>query len=210
MQQFQKCLLCSQLISESNSWQQLLTRTFSPSICKRCAQKFKEIHNYVDDVYCIYEYNDAMRTYFQRYKFMKDVLLAHVFRTDVRNVLQMFLQNANKQFSMGAKSLVVPIPMHKQQLEERTFAQVDELLNAANIPYTHLLEKNTTITQASKNRAQRIATRNLFSAQQSIKVEHVLLFDDIKTTGTTLKLAEQVLLENGIKKVIPIALAAVL
>ena len=210
VQQFDCCLLCSQAINESISWQQLLTRSFLPSICNRCAQKFKEIHNYVDEVYCIYEYNEAMRSYFQRYKFLKDVLLAHVFRSEVKKVFHTFLHNANKQFGWGTKRVVVPIPMHKQQLEERTFAQVDELLNAANIPYTHLLQKNTTNTQASKNRAQRIVTKNLFSSLQSIEIEHVLLFDDIKTTGTTLKLAEQVLLENGVKKVTPIALAAVI
>ena len=210
IQQFDSCLLCSQSINESLGWHQLLTRSFSPSICKRCAQKFKEIHNYVDDVYCIYEYNEAMRSYFQRYKFLKDVLLAHVFRAEVKNVLHTFLHGANKQLGSGAKSLVVPIPMHNQQLKERTFAQVDELLNAATIPYRHLLEKNTTVTQSSKNRAQRIATKNLFSSQQYIEMDHVLLFDDIKTTGTTLKLAEQVLLASGIKKVTQIALAAVI
>ena len=97
VQQFDKCLLCSQLMNESFSWHQLLTRSFSPSICKRCAQKFKEIYNYVDDIYCIYEYNEAMRAYFQRYKFLKDVLLAHVFRAEVKNVVQRFLHDANKQ-----------------------------------------------------------------------------------------------------------------
>ena len=209
VQQFETCLLCSQLINESISWQQLLTRALSPTICRRCAQKFKEIRNYVDEVYCIYEYNEAMRAYFQQYKFLKDVLLAHVFRSEVKNVLQTFLRGAKKELGRKGSCLVVPIPMHKQQLEERTFAQVDELLNAANIPYIHLLEKNTTITQASKNRAQRIATKNLFSSLQYLKIDHVLLFDDIKTTGTTLKLAKQVLLENGVKKVTTIALAAV-
>lgn len=209
-QQFHYCLLCEQIINEQFTWSTLLTRTFTSSICKKCTQQFKEINCFVDNVYCMYEYNEAMRSYFQRYKFLKDVLLAHVFRVSVERAVKNILNEIKKQYKGAMHIIVVPIPMHTQQLANRTFAHVDEILKAANIRYTHLLEKNTTITQSSKNRAERIATKELFTLKKYQEADHVLLFDDIKTTGTTLKLAEHVLVESGIKNITSIALAAVL
>lgn len=93
--------------------------------------------------------------------------------------------------------------MHPLKQQERTFSHTDELLKAAHIPFIQLLEKTTTETQSSKNREQRIQAAPLFRLKEGAQVEHknYLLFDDIKTTGTTLQHAEHVLMQSGAKNV---------
>lgn len=143
------------------------------------------------DITALYHYNEPMKDFLHRYKFLKDVVLAEVFREQIH------------QYLKNEQAIIVPIPMHPEKLKERTFAHIDELLNAANIPYTHLLEKKSSITQSSKSKIEREQSEQLFKLKANAKVEvtHYLLIDDIVTTGTTLKHAKSLLLEAGAKKV---------
>ena len=168
-------------------------------------QKFNRLNTWIDDVYCMYEYNEAMKYFFRRYKFGKDILLAAVFRQSIYNTIKKLRRTTKKE-----NIPIVPIPMHPHNIQMRTFSHVDELLEQANISYIHLLSKITTETQSSKNREQRLNTKKLFEINCQQHLTTVLLFDDIKTTGTTLLLAEQQLKEAGIKNVIKVVLAAVL
>ncbi len=132
-----------------------------------------------------------MKDYLHRYKFMHDVVLAKVFRNQIR-------QHLSKR-----QEIIVPIPIHPIKLKERTFAHIDELLKAANIPYKHFLEKATTETQAEKSREERINTPQLFNKKENIAVKNkdILLVDDIITTGTTILHAKKVLIQAGAKSV---------
>ena len=112
------------------------------------------------------------------------------------------LHNCLKKLS----GTVVSIPLHPSKLQERTFAQVDELLNAALIPYEHLLAKTSTASQSSKNRAERLATAQLFKTKGHVKPQHYIVFDDMYTTGTTIAHAKKALLEAGATSVSSVSL----
>ena len=120
---------------------------------------------------------------------MKDVLLASVFCKELHNCMRQY------------NGIIVPIPLHQEKLKERTFAQVDELLKAARIPYEHLLEKLSTESQSSKNRTERLATAQLFKATGRVQAQDYIVFDDIYTTGTTVAHAKRALLEAGARTV---------
>lgn len=139
----------------------------------------------------LYEYNEAMKEYLHQLKFLQDIALVKVFRQE----LYMRLKKE--------KALILPIPMHPEKQQERTFSHTEELLKAAHISYSQLLEKTTTATQSSKNREERLNVAPLFRLKTGVQVEHqnYLLFDDIKTTGTTLKHATEVLMAAGAKNV---------
>ncbi|WP_235616195.1 ComF family protein [Lysinibacillus parviboronicapiens] len=132
-----------------------------------------------------------MKDYLHQYKFLQDVALAKVFRQELQD-----------QFK-HEKSPIIPIPMHPLKQKERTFSHMEELLKAAKIPYIQLLEKTTAETQSSKNREERLQTASLFQLLPSVTVAYkeYVLFDDIQTTGTTLRHATEILLQAGAKNV---------
>ncbi|KEK10087.1 competence protein ComFC [Lysinibacillus sphaericus] len=181
------CLICSQLLKASVTWKSLLIKQFTPTICTRCTARFEQSQS----VTALYQYNDAMKDYLHQFKFLQDVALAKVFRQEL-------YARFNKE-----KAMILPIPMHPLKQQERTFSHTNELLKAADIPYIQLLEKTTTETQGSKNREQRLRAAPLFRLKEGANVEHkdYLLFDDIKTTGTTLQHAADVLMQAGAKNV---------
>ncbi len=177
------CLLCSQPVQSAISWKMLLTKQFQSTICDKCSARFERSSLST----ALYQYNDAMKDYLHQYKFLQDVALAKVFRQEL------YARFKNE------KASIIPIPMHPLKQKERTFSHMEELLKAANIPYVQLLEKTTIETQSSKNREERLQTAPLFRLIAGAHVEHkeYLLFDDIQTTGTTLRHATEVLLNAG-------------
>ena len=187
------CLLCGAPLIEQVSWLTLIQR-FPTTICLKCEQKFSPVQNEQSDHRSLYHYNEAMKDYLHRYKFMYDVVLAKVFQKQLHNVFKQ------------EQRIVVPIPMHPQKLIERTFSHIDELLIAANIPYKHLLEKTTIDTQSKKTRGERINTPQLFRVTRKIDPKHYVVFDDIYTTGTTIEHAKKALVEAGAKSVTSLTL----
>lgn len=191
------CLLCERELHANIGWQELLKKSLSKTICQRCEQRFEKVEQQTDpNVTTLFHYNDAMKDYVQRYKFLYDIVLAHVFNAALHTHLK------------SERRLIVPIPMHEESLKIRTFAQVDELLKAAHIPFQHHLTKQTDEQQSKKTRAQRLETAQLFSVINPSQIKHkdILLVDDIYTTGTTLKHAKNALLEAGAHSVTGFAL----
>ena len=188
------CYLCCRPLQFQMTWSKLLTHKVEPVICEKCVLKFEPVTSdqlKYEDTISLYHYNEPMKDFLHRYKFFKDVVLSKVFREQIH------------QYLKDKQEIIVPIPMHHQKLKERTFAHIDELLNAANISYTHLLEKESMITQSSKSKIEREQSEQLFKLKANVKIEaaHYILIDDIVTTGTTLKHAKSLLLEAGAKKV---------
>lgn len=91
--------------------------------------------------------------------------------------------------------MVVPVPLHKQKLKKRGFNQVEgfgkELALALNIPYRDdiLIKISKSGSQVFKTRVLRFEAEEEFSVQNlgDIKNKHLLLVDDIITTGATLE-----------------------
>lgn len=186
------CLLCDRELRQSVSWKELFLKTLPQTICPRCEQRFQRIEQQQEEgVVSLFHYNEAMKNYLHRYKFLHDVLLANVFN----KILHEQLKNETH--------LIIPIPMHPENLRLRTFAHIDELLKASNIPFAHHLKKLSNEQQSLKTRKERLQTLQLFKVinPTAIKDKKLLVVDDIYTTGTTLNHAKKVLLEAGAKTV---------
>ena len=82
------------------------------------------------------------------------------------------------------------------------------ILDAANLSYRNILEKKETIAQSSKTREERLLTQQAFEIRKGIDLpDKILLVDDIYTTGKTLQLAKQILLEAGVKEILTFSIA---
>jgi len=105
--------------------------------------------------------------------------------------------------------VVIPVPLHRSKLRKRGYNQVtkfgQEIAKALNVEYnTEVLQKTlATKTQVFKDRILRTsgnAATFSITENQSLKGKHILLVDDIVTTGATIESCANALLKiEGIK-----------
>ncbi len=114
----------------------------------------------------------------------------------------------------GKVDAVVPVPMHPRRLRRRGFNAAEllaePLARALAVPLspTHLVRLRDTAVQASLGEAEREA--NVRGAFEGRSVPaRVLLVDDVRTTGATLRAATGALYRGGARQVRVLALAGV-
>ncbi len=122
-------------------------------------------------------------------------------------------------FSTFNNPLLIPIPMHKNDVKKRGYNQselivreinnIDEDKNF-NVSYIALNKIKETPHQSNlKNKQDRIKNlKNCFVADTNIVYgRNIILIDDVITTGTTMNEAKKALKDAGAKKVIVFSLA---
>ena len=204
------CLICSNEFLEKPSWTSLFMIRQPQVSCDKCQNKFEQAEMSVyrkdwegtkfegalDSLTSIYSYNEFMQDVLHQYKFLQDVELAIIFREDFVHL-------------KSETTMIVPIPMHPEKLKERTFAQVDELLMAADIPFTQPLQKTMNTTQGKKSKLERAQSEILFTVKENVAGKSILLIDDLYTTGTTLHHVAYILKQAGATKVSALTLVRV-
>ena len=98
--------------------------------------------------------------------------------------------------------LLVSVPLHPKKLKERGYNQLhlftEKLAEYYEIPFRHDLLRRESYhkAQAQKNKADRGETKYHFSLSENIENKHILLIDDIYTTGNTMSAAAWEILKH--------------
>lgn len=116
-------------------------------------------------------------------------------------------------FSDSKPNLLVTVPLHPKKQKERGYNQLhlfgETLSKELKIPIDHHLIKRNFYkkAQAKKSKEQRIFNENLFSVTKNISNQHILLIDDVFTTGNTMSAIAWEILKAGNNKVSVLVMA---
>ena len=117
---------------------------------------------------------------------------------------------------LGRVDVVVPVPLHPSRLRDRGFNQAallaEPLAAALGVPLdeARLVRIRPATPQASLKEAEREANvHRAFEGRRDDARRRVLLFDDVRTTGATLRSASGALYRGGASTVRVQALAGV-
>lgn len=109
--------------------------------------------------------------------------------------------------------LLATVPLHPKKEKERGYNQLhlfaDSLSKELKISCDHTLIKRNFYkkAQAKKRREQRTFNENLFSINRKISNQHILLIDDVFTTGNTMSAVAWQILKEGNNKVSVLVMA---
>ncbi|AZB18265.1 ComF family protein [Chryseobacterium indologenes] len=116
-------------------------------------------------------------------------------------------------FKNRKPDLLVSVPLHPKKLRERGYNQLhlftETLSEFYRIPFDHQLIKRNHYSkaQALKDKKHRLETVNTFSLTQSVSGQHILLIDDVFTTGNTISSIAWEILNSGNNRVSVLVMA---
>ncbi|NTE05573.1 ComF family protein [Agrobacterium tumefaciens] len=138
-------------------------------------------------------------------------------KTDVGILLGSMIGERLKLSSLYSDiDFIVPVPLHHQKLRSRGYNQssfiAEGIAQTINIPFKEeiLIRTVSTESQTRKNRFSRYENmKAVFKVPETDQItgKHILLVDDVVTTGATLESCANTLLENGALKVSIAAIA---
>lgn len=185
------CIACLSLLGSQTCARCAFPLT-QADICGQCIQN-KPIY---DAVRCVYRYEGGVRQLIQQFKYREHIHLAYFFCS---RMLQLFSPKQDSNYVM------VPIPM--RSIQKRGFNQSALLTRLIatklKIPFILNLVKKIKATPSQSQLNLKERKTNLGQCFQ-IKTKppsHVILIDDVLTTGQTANQVSSVLKQYGTQKV---------
>lgn len=189
-------------------------RLISNDFCRHCGSERESCTceskrgAYLDNIAGVYCYGGRIRTQIALYKFSGQKRLAKEFSLCMS-------ERVAEVFSDINFDAVTFVPASEKSLSERGFNQSELLAKGVSerlfVPFEPTLRKvretENQHTLTAKERTVNLDGAFGLADGASVKGKTLLLCDDIKTTGTTLRKCSDVLYENGAKEVYCIVLA---
>ncbi len=212
------CVLCQASVSRSISLCESCEEDLPilASACKQCGLPLGKTNEHdtvcgeclktppsIDYTLCLYHYQSPLDYLITHLKYKQQ--LSHA------EVLGYLLLTRLKQEKKNAlPDCIIPVPLHKSRLVKRGFNQSLEIARpiakALKLPIDTKLVRRVreTSAQTELNAVKRRKNvKNCFEIviQKAINYDHVVIIDDVVTTGSTINELAKQLKQSGIKKV---------
>ncbi|MEC4620435.1 ComF family protein [Bacillus paranthracis] len=224
------CLLCDEYMVETVSWYTFFVKSPKKYVCDRCEQKLSYViggicmdcgrplddlpTRYKENDICmdcvrwrneegyrpfknrsLYVYNDDMKGILAQFKFRGDAELVRIFYQSFRELFQKYFTDV---------STVIAVPLSREREYERGFNQAELL--AACLPVKNFyssLRRKETEKQSKKSRKERLSGSNpfYFQREEMFHGQHILLVDDVYTTGITVRQIGSLFYDKGASEV---------
>lgn len=165
-------------------------------------------HTTVGDAYVLSPYHDSrIRALVHEAKFHGNTRAFQLLNT----LFATFLDTYHRPVDF-----ILPIPLSGKRKRTRGYNQVHEILRAQKLNTTGiirtdiLIRKKDTRPQTELKRTERLTNvRDAFGVKnmEAIRGKHILIVDDVTTTGATLHTAKATLLPYGVSSVTCVAIA---
>ena len=199
------CWICDQILSDERK-----------VVCVDCFARLEKFTDNTEEfsgeeflfnnLYILFEFDDCMRTLVHLIKYQDCRSLAKYFAREAFNQIK---ANGSQQYSR-----IIPVPLHQLRLRERGYNQSGEiarhLSTLVSIPDNNnpLSRIRHTRTQTKLSKHKRIKNiSGAFICSHNVTNEHILLIDDVITTGSTVNECCRALLAAGARSVDVLALA---
>ena len=190
------CQRCSQPFDGA------ITQEFT---CANCADR--ELH--FECAVAAYLSHGVVRNFIHAFKYERQFHLRRPLADWLAQVLD------DPRISARPFDALVPVPLHHIRFREREFNQAAELAELVSrrcgIPVSHALKRTRyTSTQTKLDRAERMENlRGAFRVRHTARVKerHLVLVDDVFTTGSTVEECSRVLMRAGAASVRVITVA---
>ena len=168
-------------------------------LCGRCIKKTPAF----DYAYSPLRYEDDVIRLMHQLKFNEKI-------TSSRTLGEMMLQLLKGKVTQEniKPDCLLPVPLHPARLRQRGFNQSIEIARVIskklNIPieYDAIRRNRSTTSQMGLDaKARRKNIKGAFSVKHKLNARHVLIVDDVMTTGSTVNELAKTLKRNGVKHV---------
>jgi len=157
-------------------------------------------NNYLDDMRSAWFYNDILHNLIHSLKYHD--------RANFGFDLGVLLGEEILEDEIGDIDMIIPVPLHWLKKRERGYNQAfwlaKGLASIYAVPVDTSIIKRTryTVSQTMLGSTERMVNLDgAFAINNSLDNQHILLVDDVLTTGSTISNCAKVLRENGAARV---------
>lgn len=154
-----------------------------PLLCDECISeiiKKLEIRRIFDiPILFLSEYDGYLKSLLMNYKEYGDIELAGCFLYIFQPFIRLMFPN----------SVFLPLPSSKKRIRKRGFAHLEEMLKASHLNYLSVFERDDDIEQKTQKGSHRFQDKGIYLGKEAEKLKgrHVVLFDDVMTSGSTFR-----------------------
>jgi len=169
------------------------------TLCGRCIAKLPAF----DYAHSLFRYEDAVISLVHQLKFSEKITFA-------RSIGEMLLSSCQSDHGLKQEKpdCILPVPLHTARLKQRGFNQSIEISRVLSkrlklpMEYDAVIRKRSTAAQTGLNKKQRRKNiKGAFGVIKEISYKHVLIIDDVVTTGSTVNELAGLLKKNGVERV---------
>lgn len=215
-----RCAICDRVIAADTGICEDCRKKVHPireDTCVKCGKKITGNNAYCYD--CMRRDHDFERNFSV---FEYPVIRESIYRFKYRGRAEYAAYYAKEAYRMHAKRImelhadaIVPVPLHKSRLRKRGYNQAQELAKELSlltgVPVRNELIKRVKSTKALKTLDVRERQNNLKKAfliiQNDVKLNTIIVVDDIFTTGATIDAVARAFKGAGVEYVYSLTVA---